>query len=66
MNVLKLVFERDHGAVAAAEGGYMVQAALNVRHGNHRSEAVNGVAAFGEIPHAMRCRLRNGLCSRLR
>jgi len=44
--VLRLVFELDHGMVAAAEGGDVMQAILNVRHGDHGAEAINSVSAF--------------------
>lgn len=60
-----LVFELNHGVLTAAEGGNMVQAVLNVRHGHHWAETINGVPAFGEIPHAMRRRLHDRLCRRL-
>ena len=44
--VLRLVFELDHRMVAAAEGGNMVQAVLNIRHGDDRPEAINSMSAF--------------------
>src|ERR1700739_2903997 len=45
-----LVFERDHGAAVAAEGGDFPEVAVTAGDGHHRAIAVDRMAGGGEVP----------------
>ena len=46
----RLVFQRNHRAAVAAEGGNFLQVAVGAGHGHDRALAVYGVSVGGKIP----------------